>query len=47
MNQTKEPRPIKDPPTPKLSRLEEARPIIEEYAEDLREIISKLRRKLN
>jgi hypothetical protein len=31
---------------PKPSRLEEARQIIEEYAEDLREIIRKLRQKL-
>ena len=32
---------------PKLSRLEEARQIIEEYAEGLRQIIKKLRRHLN
>jgi hypothetical protein len=31
----------------KPSRLEEARRIIEEYANDLREIIRKLRRKMN
>lgn len=31
----------------KLSHLEEAMRIIEEYADDLREIIKKLRRKLN
>jgi hypothetical protein len=34
-------------PPPKLSRLEEARQIIEEYAAGLREIIKKLRRHLN
>jgi len=32
---------------PKLSRLEEARRIIEEYAASLREIIKQLRRKMN
>jgi hypothetical protein len=32
---------------PKPSRSEEARRIIEEYANDLREIIRKLRRKMN
>jgi hypothetical protein len=32
---------------PKPSRLEEARRIIEQYAGDLREIIKKLRRRLN
>ena len=31
----------------KPSRLEEARRIIEEYADDLREIIEKLRRKMH
>jgi hypothetical protein len=36
----------KEPP-PKLSRLDEARQIIEEYAASLREIIKKLRRRLN
>jgi hypothetical protein len=41
------PRPDQDKPPPKLSRLEEARRIIETYATDLREIIKKLRRKLN
>jgi hypothetical protein len=34
-------------PPPKPSRLEEARRIIEEYADDLREIIRKLRRKIH
>jgi hypothetical protein len=33
--------------SPKLSRLEEARQIIKEYAADLRAIIKKLRRHLN
>lgn len=32
---------------PKPSRLEEARRVIEEYADDLREIIKKLRQRLN
>jgi hypothetical protein len=32
---------------PKPSRLEEARRIVKEYANDLREIIRKLRRKMN
>ncbi|MET4827822.1 hypothetical protein ABH972_005411 [Bradyrhizobium ottawaense] len=32
---------------PKPSRLEEARRVIEEYAEDLREIIKKLRQRLH
>ena len=32
---------------PKLSRLEEARRVIEQYAADLREIITKLRQKMN
>ncbi|MCS3898446.1 hypothetical protein M2171_007579 [Bradyrhizobium japonicum USDA 38] len=36
-----------DEPKPKPSRLEEARRIIEEYAAELREIIRKLRRKMN
>jgi len=36
----------KDEP-PKLSRSEEARRIIEEYADHLREIIKKLRRRLH
>ena len=37
----------KGEPPPKLSRLEEARRVIEEYAANLREIIKKLRRRLN
>jgi hypothetical protein len=47
MKPPEKPRPGKGEPQPKLSRLEEARRIIEEYAADLREIIRKLRRKLN
>jgi hypothetical protein len=43
----KEPPPGKKPPSPKPLRLEEAQRIIEEYAADLREIIKKLRRRLN
>jgi hypothetical protein len=42
-----EPGPGKGAPKPKLSRLDEAWRIIEEYANDLREIIRKLRRHLN
>lgn len=34
-------------PTPKPTRMEETRRIIEEYADDLREIIRKLRQKMN
>jgi hypothetical protein len=37
----------RDEPRPKLSRSEEARRIIEEYADHLREIIKKLRRRLH
>lgn len=36
-----------DKPGPKPTRLEEARRIIEEYANELREIIRKLREKMN
>jgi hypothetical protein len=47
MNLPEEPRrPGKDEQPPELSRSEEARRIIEEYANDLREIIKKLRRHL-
>jgi hypothetical protein len=42
-----EPTPDKEASKPKPSRLEEARRIIEEYANELREIIKKLRRRLN
>jgi hypothetical protein len=42
-----EPQPGNDEPPPKPSRLEEARRVIAEYAADLREIIKKLRRRLN
>jgi hypothetical protein len=38
---------FKEAQEPKPSRLEEARRIIEQYAGDLREIIKKLRRRLN
>ena len=34
-------------PTPKPTRMEEARRIIEEYADDLREIIRKLRQRMH
>ncbi len=40
-----EPEPEKRP-TPKPTRLEEVRRIIEEYADDLREIIRKLRQRM-
>ncbi len=36
-----------DKPEPKPTRLEDARRIIEEYANDLREIIRNLREKMN
>jgi hypothetical protein len=41
-----QPAPDKEAPKPKLSGSEEALRIIEEYANDLREIIKKLRRRL-
>jgi hypothetical protein len=47
MKPPEEPRPDKDEPPPELSRSEEARRIIQEYVNDLREIIKKLRRRLN
>ena len=47
MKPPKEPPPGKDDPSPKSSRLEEARQIIEEYVESLRQIIKKLRRHMN
>ena len=47
MNPSDKPRRVdKDEPS-KLSRSEEARRIIEEYADHLREIIKKLRRRLH
>jgi hypothetical protein len=47
MTPPKEPSFVKDQPSPKLARLDEARQILEEYAAGLREIIKKLRRHLN
>ena len=47
MSSSDEPRPHREAPEPKPPRVEEARRIIEEYAETLREIIRKLRRHLN
>jgi hypothetical protein len=44
MIQLDEPKPVEEP---RPSRLEEARRIIQEYADDLREILRKLRRKMN
>ncbi len=42
-----EPFPGNGEPPSKLTRLEEARRIIDEYVADLRKIIEKLRRRLN
>jgi hypothetical protein len=47
MSQSDEPPAGERTSKPKPSRLEEARRIIEEYAEELREIIRKLRRRLH
>jgi hypothetical protein len=49
MKPPEEPRPSKDepPPKPALSVSEEVRRIIEDYADSLREIIKKLRRRMN
>lgn len=44
MEPPEEPRPGKETPA-KPSRFDEARRVIEEYANDLREIIKKLRRR--
>jgi hypothetical protein len=47
MNKPDEQTSGKEAQEPESSRLEEARRIIEQYAGDLREIIKKLRRRLN
>ena len=47
MKPSDEPRRVDKDEPPKLSRSEEARRIIEEYADHLREIIKKLRRGLH
>ena len=47
MKPSDKPRSDKDKRPPKLSRSEEARRIIEEYVENLQEIIKKLRRRLH
>jgi hypothetical protein len=47
MKPSDKPRLGKDEPPPKLSRSEEARRIIEEHVDQLREIIKKLRRRLH
>jgi hypothetical protein len=47
MTPTKDPPLRKDEPLRKPSRLEEARQVIDEYAAALREIINKLRRRMN
>ena len=44
MSEPDNPKPVE---VPKPSRLEEARRIVEEYAANLREIIRKLRKKMN
>jgi hypothetical protein len=47
MKPSEEPRPGKVERPPRLSRSEDARRIIQEYIDNLREIIKKLRRRLN
>jgi hypothetical protein len=47
MNKPDEQASGKEAQEPKPSRLEEARRLIEQYADDLREIIKKLRQRLN
>jgi hypothetical protein len=47
MKPPEKPRPGKDEQPPEPSRSQAARRIIEKYANDLREIIKKLRRRLN
>jgi hypothetical protein len=47
MKPPEEPPPGKEEPPPKLSRSEEARRVIQEYADELREIIKKFRRRFN
>jgi hypothetical protein len=47
MNKTDKLGPNKEPPRPKPSRSDEALRIIEEYANALREIIEKLRQRLD
>jgi hypothetical protein len=47
MNPTEKPRSKEDDPEPDLPFLAEARRMIEEHANDLREIIKKLRKHLN
>jgi hypothetical protein len=47
MNKPDEQASGKEVPKPKPSRMEEARRIIEDYADSLREIIKKLRRHMN
>jgi hypothetical protein len=47
MNKPDEQASGKEAQEPRPSRLEEARRLIEQYADDLREIIKKLRQRLN
>ncbi|WP_198029409.1 hypothetical protein [Bradyrhizobium sp. WSM3983] len=46
MSKLDKPSPGQEPP-PEPSRLEEARRVVDEYIESLREIIKKLQRKMN
>ena len=47
MSPADDPDPRKEAPKPKPSRVEEAQRVMEEYLDDLREIIRKLRLHLN
>ena len=47
MKLSDKPRLGKDEPSPRLTRSEEARRIIQDYIDNLRKIIKKLRRSLN
>jgi hypothetical protein len=47
MKQPDKPCPDKEPSSVNPTRLQEVLRVIEDYAEDLREIIRKLRRKMN
>jgi hypothetical protein len=47
MKEPIKPDPDKEAPEPKPSRLDEARRVIEEYANELREIIVKLRKRFH
>ena len=47
MHEPDDPRPAMEPPKSKPTRLDEARLIIKEYAEDLLEIVRKFRQRLH